>query len=100
MRKYNIAVVGATGAVGEEIFRVLDETNFPVGDVLPLSSSRSAGVEVEFGKKTYEAVELTEDVFKAELKFGKALLTSDRNDINTLTNPILLSIYSNDSWQY
>ena len=63
MRKYNIAVVGATGAVGEEIFRVLDELNFPVGDVLPLSSSRSVGVEVEFGKKTYEAVELTEDVF-------------------------------------
>ncbi len=43
---------------------------------------------------------LTEDIFKAELKFGKTLLTSNRNDINTLINPILLSIYSNDSWQY
>ncbi len=48
MKKYNIAVVGATGAVGEEIFRVLEEQNFPVGDVLPLASARSAGGTIEF----------------------------------------------------
>ncbi|MCK5542588.1 MAG: polyamine aminopropyltransferase [Desulfobacterales bacterium] len=43
---------------------------------------------------------LTEDIFKAELKFGKNLLKSDRNDINTIINPILLSIYAHESWQY
>ncbi|MCK5310910.1 MAG: polyamine aminopropyltransferase [Desulfobacteraceae bacterium] len=43
---------------------------------------------------------LTEEVFKAELKFGKNLLKSDRNDINTIINPILLSIYTHECWQY
>ncbi|MCP3901046.1 MAG: polyamine aminopropyltransferase, partial [Desulfobacteraceae bacterium] len=43
---------------------------------------------------------LTEDIFKAELKFGKNLLKTDRNDINTIINPILLSIYTHESWLY
>ncbi|NPA82476.1 MAG: aspartate-semialdehyde dehydrogenase, partial [Epsilonproteobacteria bacterium] len=64
MRKYNIAVVGATGAVGEEIFRVLEETDFPVGEVLPLASSRSAGSEIEFKGESYKVKELTETVFE------------------------------------
>ncbi|NPA28445.1 MAG: aspartate-semialdehyde dehydrogenase [Epsilonproteobacteria bacterium] len=63
-RKYNIAVVGATGAVGEEIFRVLEEYNFPVGDILPLASARSAGGEIECCGKKYKVEELTEDVFE------------------------------------
>ncbi len=63
MKKYNIAVVGATGAVGEEIFRVLEEQNFPVGDVLPLASARSAGGTIEFNGKSYEVEELTNSVF-------------------------------------
>jgi len=63
-KRYNIAVVGASGAVGEEIFRVLEEQNFPVGDILPLASARSAGVEIECCGKTYKIEELTEDVFK------------------------------------
>ncbi|QKG28683.1 aspartate-semialdehyde dehydrogenase [Campylobacter sp. RM16187] len=63
MRKFNVAVVGATGAVGEEIFRVMEEVNFPVNELLPLASSRSAGSEVEFNGKMYKVVELTESVF-------------------------------------
>ena len=46
-KKYNIAVVGASGAVGEELFRVLDEVKFPIGELLPLASARSVGKEVE-----------------------------------------------------
>jgi len=64
MRLYNVAVVGASGAVGEEIFEVLKEQNFPVGDLLPLASARSAGGEVEFNGKFYKIEELTEDVFE------------------------------------
>lgn len=63
MKKYSIAVVGATGAVGEEIFRVLEELDFPVGDVLPLGSARSAGSEIEFKGKKYKVKELTESTF-------------------------------------
>ena len=63
MRKFNIAVVGATGAVGEEIFNVLSEVNFPAGEVLPLASAKSAGSEIEFSGKKYKVKELTETVF-------------------------------------
>jgi aspartate-semialdehyde dehydrogenase len=48
MKKYDIAVVGATGAVGETIMKVLEERKFPVGTLYPLASSRSAGRKVEF----------------------------------------------------
>ena len=63
-RLYNIAIVGASGAVGEELFRVLEEQNFPVGDILPLASARSAGSTIEFKGKNYTVEELTEDVFE------------------------------------
>ncbi len=48
---FDIAVVGATGAVGETMLRVLHERNFPVGKVYPLASSRSVGKRVDFGGK-------------------------------------------------
>lgn len=64
MRKYNVAVVGATGAVGEELFRVLEEVDFPINQLVPLASSRSAGVDVEFKGKNYKVLELTESVFE------------------------------------
>ena len=63
MKKYSVAVVCATGAVGEEIFRVLEELDFPVGDVLPLGSARSAGLEIEFKGKKYKVKELSESTF-------------------------------------
>ncbi|CAL1240705.1 aspartate-semialdehyde dehydrogenase [Candidatus Methylocalor cossyra] len=47
-KTYNIAVLGATGAVGEALFAILEERDFPVGEVYPLASSRSAGMRVEF----------------------------------------------------
>ncbi|MFT7880585.1 MAG: aspartate-semialdehyde dehydrogenase [Sulfurimonas sp.] len=62
-KKYNVAVVGASGAVGEELFRVLEEVDFPVGNLLPLASARSAGEKIEFKGKTYKIEELTESVF-------------------------------------
>lgn len=63
MKKYNIAVVGATGAVGEEIFKLLEELKFPVGGILPLASAKSAGSEIEFMGNPYKVVELTDTVF-------------------------------------
>jgi aspartate-semialdehyde dehydrogenase len=47
-KKYNIAVVGATGAVGETMLEILAERNFPVGDIYALASANSAGKRVEF----------------------------------------------------
>lgn len=66
MRKYTVAVVGATGAVGEEIFKVLDEENFPIERLVPLASSKSAGEEISALGKSWIVQELTHDVFKRE----------------------------------
>jgi aspartate-semialdehyde dehydrogenase len=62
--KYNVAVVGATGAVGEELFRILDEVDFPIGELLPLASANSVGKNIEFKGKEYPVVELTDTVFE------------------------------------
>ena len=48
-RQYKVAVVGATGAVGEVMLSILKERNFPVGELVALASERSAGTKVEFG---------------------------------------------------
>lgn len=48
-KTYDVAVVGATGAVGETMLSILAERKFPVGKVYPLASSRSAGKKVDFG---------------------------------------------------
>lgn len=64
MRKFNVAVVGATGAVGEELFRVMETYDFPIANLVPLASARSAGTEVEFAGKDYKVLELTETCFE------------------------------------
>ena len=48
---YTIAMVGATGAVGETLLGILAARKFPVGELLPLASARSAGGKVDFGNK-------------------------------------------------
>ena len=48
MKQYNVAVLGATGAVGQQMIRVLEERNFPVNILRPLASARSAGKTIEF----------------------------------------------------
>jgi aspartate-semialdehyde dehydrogenase len=47
-KTYNVAVLGATGAVGETMLAILEQRNFPVGEVYALASSRSAGQQIEF----------------------------------------------------
>ena len=48
MKKYTVAVLGATGAVGQEMMNILEERNFPVGKLVPLASARSAGKTLKF----------------------------------------------------
>ncbi|MBS9782323.1 MAG: aspartate-semialdehyde dehydrogenase [Arcobacter sp.] len=64
MRKFNVAVVGATGAVGEELFRVLEEYDFPINNLVPLASARSAGTNIEYKNKEYKVLELTDTCFE------------------------------------
>jgi aspartate-semialdehyde dehydrogenase len=60
----NVAIVGATGAVGQEFLTVLAERNFPIKTLKLLASAKSAGKAVEFRGKTYAVEELTKDSFK------------------------------------
>ncbi len=60
---YNVAVVGATGAVGTEMILTLEQRDFPVAELRPLASSRSVGKTVSFRGKQITVQELTKDAF-------------------------------------
>jgi aspartate-semialdehyde dehydrogenase len=61
---YNIAVAGATGAVGTVMLRLLQERRFPVASLRPLASERSAGQKVSFSGEEIEVQQLAEDSFE------------------------------------
>lgn len=56
---YKVAVVGATGNVGHEILKILDERDFPADDVIALASSRSVGKEVSYGDENLKVRDLS-----------------------------------------
>lgn len=64
MKKYNVAILGATGAVGQEMLKVLEEYDIPVGKLLPLASARSAGGTVLFRGEPVVIEEATEQSFE------------------------------------
>lgn len=64
MKKYNVAIVGATGAVGREMLRCIFEFNFPFENLKCLASSRSAGKELEYDGHKFIVEELTENSFE------------------------------------
>ena len=57
-----IAVVGATGMVGQTMLKVLEERNFPVSELIPVASSKSVGKEIIFKDKTYKIISMTDAV--------------------------------------
>jgi len=73
MKGYHIAVVGATGAVGQELLCVLERRNFPVASLRPISSARSAGKSVRFRNESVPVQQLDEDSFeKIDVAFFSA----------------------------
>ena len=64
IKGYNVAVVGATGAVGQKILETLEKKDFPIGQLLLLSSSRSAGTEINFKGETYTVQEAKPESFE------------------------------------
>jgi aspartate-semialdehyde dehydrogenase len=64
MSTYSVAVVGATGLVGETMIKVLEERDFPVGQLFPLASNRSLGRTVRFRGKEIAVIELAGFDFK------------------------------------
>jgi len=68
MKKYDVAVVGATGAVGEQMLAILAQRKFPINNLYALASSRSAGNRVAFGDEELEVHDLSAfDFSKAQV---------------------------------
>ena len=63
MKNYRLAIVGASGLVGRTMVKVLEERNFPVGNLKLLASEKSAGQKISFRSKEYSVEELTKDSF-------------------------------------
>lgn len=64
MKQYTVAVLGATGAVGQEMIKILQERDFPVGKLLPLASARSAGKTLKFRGEDVTIVEARDEAFE------------------------------------
>ena len=62
--KYNVAVVGATGVVGQEMIRILEQRKFPVDKIKLLASERSAGLFLEYNGKPEKVHVLSEETFE------------------------------------
>src|ERR1700732_4737780 len=80
MKKYHIAVVGATGAVGTELLRVLERRSFPVATLRAIGSKRSAGKSVRLNDQPVTVEELNERSFdKIDIVFFSAGGETSRN---------------------
>ena len=64
MKQYTVAVLGATGAVGQEMMKILEERNFPVGKLIPLASARSAGKTLKFRGEDVTIQEARDEAFQ------------------------------------
>ena len=64
MKQYTVAVLGATGAVGQEMMKILAERNFPVGKLIPLASARSAGKTLKFRGEDVAIQEARDEAFE------------------------------------
>lgn len=64
MKKYNVGILGATGAVGQEMLNVLKELNFPINELKLFASARSAGKVIEYNGKEYTILLAEKGAFK------------------------------------
>ena len=87
MKTYTVAILGATGAVGQEMIRVLQERNFPVGKLIPLASKRSAGKTLKFRGEDITIQEACDTAFEGvDIVLGAA-----ENDIAKQFAPAIVA---------
>ena len=87
MKEYTVAVLGATGAVGQEMIKVLQERGFPVGRLVPLASARSAGKTLTFRGQEVTIQESKDEAFQGvDIVLGAA-----ENDIARKFAPAIVA---------
>lgn len=85
MKKYNVAIVGATGNVGRTFIKYLEESNFPIENLYLFSSKKSAGSTIVFKNQIYTVSELTESSFDLDINIA---LFSAGGDVSKKFAPI------------
>lgn len=82
-----VAIVGASGAVGQELLRILDERNFPLDDLVLFGSSRSAGNKYKFKGKDYEVklLQHNDDFKDIDIAFTSAGAGTSKDFLETIT---------------
>ncbi|MEG2897166.1 MAG: aspartate-semialdehyde dehydrogenase [Eubacterium sp.] len=81
MKSYNVAVVGATGMVGQKMLQLLEELKFPINILYPMASARSKGKTITFNGKNYIVEELCDEAFDKDIDialFSAGGSTSER----------------------
>ena len=87
MKNYTVAILGATGAVGQEMLHLLEERNFPVGKLVPLASARSAGKKLMFNGQEVTIQEVCAEAFQGvDIVLGAA-----ENDIAEKWAPAIVA---------
>ena len=86
MKQYTVAVLGATGAVGQEMIKILQERDFPVGKLVPLASARSAGKTLKFRGEDVAIVEACDTAFEGV----DIVLCAAENDIAQKFSPAIV----------
>ena len=87
MKTYTVAILGATGAVGQEMMKILEERNFPVGTLVPLASARSAGKKLVFRGEEVTIKEVCAEAFEGvDIVLGAA-----ENDIAEKWAPAIVA---------
>jgi aspartate-semialdehyde dehydrogenase len=98
---YNVAVVGATGNVGREMLKILDERGFPVKEVHAIASRRSVGTEVSFGERTLKCKDLeTFDFSKVDFCIMSAGGTVSKEWSPKIGKSGALVIDNSSAWRY
>ena len=88
---YSVAIVGATGAVGEALLEILQERNFPVSQLYLLASERSAGKRLQFHGKSVQVQRL--DEFDFPKHRSVCFLRVVRSPLNMLPRPLRLVVW-------
>ena len=97
---YRVAVVGATGNVGREIFNILEELEFPISEIYAVASRRSLGVEVSFGERTLKCEDLEQFDFR---KVDIVLMSASTSEVLCLNerlfdhSPVTPAARANDA---
>ena len=87
MKTYTVAILGATGAVGQEMMKILEERNFPVGTLVPLASARSAGKKLTFKGQEVTIKEVCAEAFQGV----DIVLVAAENDIAEKWAPAIVA---------